>query len=389
VIDPSQTRPHVAELVWGETLERFRPRVSSVAQVGEISVHGWDPDRKQEIVATARPAASTQVESSALNSAATGSVHVVTAPVSSGGDAKDAAAAIALRMGHERVQAEAVAAGDPALLAGAYVKLLGVGRRFGGVHRIVSAIHTYGARGYQTRLTLGAGGRPLADQLARAAKGSSFADHLVVGVVTANSDPDKLGRVKVRYPAFDSQVESDWARLVRGASGKERGAVAIPHVDDEVVVGFEHGTVRRPFVLGALYNGKDTPGSDLVKTTSSLAARFPRDIDVATQQKVLLAADKGVTVTAAQGPVELSAGKEMKLSASAGGPPSPFTIETTGQFKATGKQGVEIASNGPLKITTTAPLTVETQAALQLKGSVIQVQATGVLQLQGATVMIG
>ncbi len=391
IVDPAKTTPEVAELIWGETLERFRPRVSSTGQVAKVTVHGWDPTKKTAIVKTGTAKASTSVQNSAVDGVVSGSeVHVVTATVSTDGDVEAAATAIAGHLGHERVQAEAFAGGNPLLLAGEYVKISGVGKRFGGVHRIVSAVHTYGTRGYQTRLTLGAGGRPLAQALNGARAAPHFADHLVIGVVTSNDDPDKLARVKVKYPTLGDNVESGWARVVRGASGSgERGAVALPHVNDEVIVAFEHGDVRRPFVLGALYNGKDKPGADLVKTTSSFAARFPRDLDVATKGAVIVAADKGMTVTASKGPIEISASKEMKLVASKGGPPSAMTIETTGQIKMTGKMGVEIASSGPLKITSQAPVTVESTAALQLKGSIVQVQASGILQLSGASVMLG
>ena len=391
IIDPTKTQAAVKDLRFGEGLERFRPRVSTVGQVAKVEVYGWDPKAKRELVANGVPKASTTIEGTKIDGAVAGSaVRVSTAPVSSNGDVKAHAAAIAARIGHERVQAEATTPGDPLLVAGEYVGIQGVGKRFGGTHRIVSAVHQHGLGGYKTRMTLGAGGRPLAEAVgAGGSNGRGFADQLAIAIVTSNDDPDKLGRVKVQYPTLGGQVESGWARVVREASGKERGSVALPHVNDEVVVAFQHGDIRRPFVLGCVFNGKDTPGADLVKTTSSVAARYPRDLDVATKEKVLLAADKGVTVTAAQGPIEVSSGKELKLVASDGGPPSALTIETTGQIKMTGKQGVEIAANGPLKITSTAPVTIESNAALQLKGSVVQVQASGVLQLSGATVMIG
>jgi hypothetical protein len=391
VIDPAAPKAQVAELVWGETLERFRPRVSSVGQLANVTVSAWDAKSKKTVTGTAKPKASTTVENAAVDKAVTSATAVVaTAMVSNKSDADAAAVGIATRLGHERVQAEARATGDPRLLAGEYVKISGVGKRFGGVHRIVSAVHSYGARGYKTRLVLGAGGRPLAETLnGNGHNGAGFADHLVVGLVTDNKDPDDLARVKVRYPVFGQDVESDWARVVREASGAARGAVALPHVNDEVVVGFHDGDIRRPFVLGALFNGMDKPGADLVKATSSVAARYPRDLDVATKQKALLTADTGLTIKTTNGPVEVSAGAAMKLEASAGGPPSELTIKTTGKINMKGDLGIEITATGPLKITSQAPVTVESNAALQLKGSVIQVQATGILQLSGATVMIG
>ncbi len=390
VVDPTKSEAAVAELVWGESLARYRPRISSLGQVEKVSVRGWDPQKKKEITKNATATSGSPIDGKTVKDHASGTeAFVVTAPVTSDGDAADRAKAVAGRIGRERVQAEAETYGDPRLLAGEYVEIKGVGKRFGGKQRIVSAVHLVGARGYTTRLALGAGGRPLAQTMRARSSSTGFADHLAIGLVTDNADPEKLGRIKVSYPSFAGDVESGWARVVRIASGEQRGVVALPHVGDEVAVAFEHGDVRRPFVLGALFNGKDKPGDDLLKTTSSLAARFPRDLDVETKEKVLLTAGKDITVTSKQGALEVAAGKAMTLSASKGGPPSAMTIETTGQVKVDGKQGVQISASGPLKITSTAPVTVESNAMLQLKGSIVQVQASGVLQLSGATVMLG
>jgi uncharacterized protein involved in type VI secretion and phage assembly len=386
IVDPAKTKSAAAELVYGETLQRFRPRVSALGQAAKVKVSGWDVKKKALISKEGVPKASTTTQNAKVNGAVSGSeVLLATTHVSTDAEATSVAKAAALHLGHERVQATAVAQGDPLLLAGEFVKISGVGTRFGGTHRIVSATHSYGARGYVTQLTLGAGGRPLAEAL-RTGRGRAFADHLVIGVVTDNKDPDKLGRVKVKYPLLNDEVESGWVRIAWGAAGKERGTVSLPHVHDEVAVGFEHGDVRRPIILGALFNGSDTPGADLVKDTSSVAARFPRDLDVKTEKKTLLTAGEDITVKSEKGKFDLAAKADIKLASQSG----TITIEATaGQIKATGKAGVEISASGPLKITSTAPVTIESNAALQLKGSVIQVQASGVLQLAGATVMIG
>lgn len=79
-------------------------------------------------------------------------------------------------------------------------------------------------------------------------------------VVVDISDPDGQGRVKVKLPwAPDSKGGSyeAWARLATMMAGNNRGSWFIPDVDDEVLVIFEAGDTRRPYVVGALWNGLD------------------------------------------------------------------------------------------------------------------------------------
>lgn len=80
--------------------------------------------------------------------------------------------------------------------------------------------------------------------------------------VTDIVDPDQQGRVKVRLPwspdPGDSSFEA-WARLATMMGGNDRGTFFIPDVDDEVLVAFEAGNPRRPYVVGALWNGQDSP----------------------------------------------------------------------------------------------------------------------------------
>jgi len=81
----------------------------------------------------------------------------------------------------------------------------------------------------------------------------------VVGTVTDNKDPKKLGRVKAKYPIFSEQDTSDWIPVSMMGAGKNRGWFFIPEVGDEVLVMFEQGQVESPMIVGCMWNGKDKP----------------------------------------------------------------------------------------------------------------------------------
>jgi len=84
---------------------------------------------------------------------------------------------------------------------------------------------------------------------------------ILVGIVTDLKDPEGLGRVRVRFPYLGDQ-QSSWAKISTPMAGKNRGFFFRPEVDDELLVAFEMGDPRRPYVLGALWSKTDTPPSD-------------------------------------------------------------------------------------------------------------------------------
>lgn len=82
---------------------------------------------------------------------------------------------------------------------------------------------------------------------------------VTVGIVTNNKDDDGLGRVKVKFPLLSDSDESYWARVLTLMAGNDRGIYFLPEVDDEVLVAFAHGDIESPYILGAVWNGKDKP----------------------------------------------------------------------------------------------------------------------------------
>jgi uncharacterized protein involved in type VI secretion and phage assembly len=148
-----------------------------------------------------------------------------------------------------------------------------VSARFSGTYTLSSTTHTYrAAGGYRTKIQIsGRNSRDLVELLGGGGGngganggGREWAKGLVVGIVTNVDDKEaKQGRVRVKFPELSDQEEGWWARIATMNAGKERGIFFRPEVDDEVVVGFEHGDITRPYVLGSVFNGVDVPGSKL------------------------------------------------------------------------------------------------------------------------------
>ncbi len=192
---------------------------------------------------------------------------------------------------------------------------------------------------------------------------------VVVGVVTNNQDPDGLGRVKVKFPWLSDTDESYWARVATPMAGKERGLYCLPEVDDEVLVVFEHGDVRFPYVLGGLWNGKDKPPADnsdgknnvrLLKSRSGHVIRLS-DEDGKEKIEIIDKSEKNsIVFDTANNTITISADKDIILSAPQG------TIKLD-------SQKIEAKSS--------ADATVEAGAGMDVK-------ASGTLNIKGATVNI-
>jgi uncharacterized protein involved in type VI secretion and phage assembly len=79
-------------------------------------------------------------------------------------------------------------------------------------------------------------------------------------------DPDGQGRVMVTLtwaPDTGGQRYEAWARLATLMGGNNRGSWFVPDVGDEVLVVFEAGDPRHPYVIGALWNGQDKPPASM------------------------------------------------------------------------------------------------------------------------------
>jgi len=192
---------------------------------------------------------------------------------------------------------------------------------------------------------------------------------VAVGIVTNNQDPDGMGRVKLKFPWLTDNDESNWARMAVPMAGKERGLYFLPEVDDEVLVAFEHGDVRFPYVVGALWNGRDTPpvtnddGKNNVRVIKSRSGHVIRLSDEDGKEKIEIldkSEKNSIEVDTAKNTISITTDKDITLSASQG------TIKLDAQT-------IEIKSLGSTKIESAAGMDVKAGGQMNVKGATVNI----------------
>jgi uncharacterized protein involved in type VI secretion and phage assembly len=164
-------------------------------------------------------------------------------------------------------------------------------------------------------------------------------------------DPDGQGRVKVTLPWAPDTAGSRyevWARLATMMGGSNRGSWFVPDVNDEVLIAFEGGDTRRPYVIGGLWNGSDAP---------------PQSMDAnGRNDKKVLRSRNGVKVT-----LDDTGGQET------------FIAETPGGQRITLKDGAAtvaiVDSNGNSVTLDASGVTVSASAKVTVNASLISMSA--------------
>jgi uncharacterized protein involved in type VI secretion and phage assembly len=390
----------------GIELQRFRCGVTSAEQVKEVEVRGWDVAQKKALVGTA-PAKTVNAQLAAVDPAklakAFGNPVYVSTDIPYGTQAEvdTAAKAVAEEIGAAFVRFEGDAVGNPKLRAGTAISVTGMGKPFDGKYVVTTARHRYDqGRGYATAFTvtgrqergmlgLTGGGRP-----GRGAPG------VVVATVSDVKDPLESGRVKLKFPWLSEEYVSDWARTVQLGAGKDRGATIVPEVNDEVLVAFERGDMRRPYVIGSLYNGMDKPkpgpvplvdsGSGAVNRRSMVSRRGHR-IDLLDQD----GKKEGIVVRSGDDKVRIEMDSTgMKITVHSDGTvlvegPKGVVVDAgTGKLELKG-QSIELTAKAGVKVDGgTGPVNVATNAALQMKGMTAKLEGVGVTEIKAALVKI-
>ncbi|MGE5222204.1 MAG: phage baseplate assembly protein V, partial [Omnitrophica WOR_2 bacterium] len=81
-------------------------------------------------------------------------------------------------------------------------------------------------------------------------------------LVVDQADPEQQGRIKVQFPwqilPGAGNYEA-WARPVAWVAGDRSGVWSAPAAGSEVLIAFEGGDPRQPYLIGSLWNEADRP----------------------------------------------------------------------------------------------------------------------------------
>lgn len=376
----------------GSDLIRFRAVVTSAEQVKEVQVRGWDVASKKALIGTA-PAKTRSAQLSGSGVAPTDlaktfgdPVYVATDVPFRGQSEVDAAAkALSEQIAGASAEFEGAARGNPKIQAGTAIAIDNLGAPFDGKYVVTSSRHSYDqTTGYTTHFAVT--GRQERSLFGLASGSGSRRAQLGVAIAQVSDarDPQHQGRVKLTFPWLSDDYVSDWARTVHTGAGKDRGFYVLPEVGDEVLVAFEQGDIRRPYVVGGLFNGVDTPktgpiddvdgGSGAINRRSLVSRRGHR-IDLLDQdgrkEGIALATGDGkhtFTLDATGSTVTLHSDGSVTIEAKSG-----VTVDAgTGSLKLTG---------GDVSITATTGLTLD-------GGPSVKVNASGQVAVSGGMIRL-
>jgi uncharacterized protein involved in type VI secretion and phage assembly len=404
----------VATLALGAELRDFSVRASGLRPT-TLSVFGWDNSKQEVVTGASKPGDYTvpdakflrkyaQNSSSPINGA---QATVVDARPLSNAEATAIAGAMYRNWTSSAVVADGTCAVNSKIKPGTAVAITDAGPA-SGTYLVTEVEHSFDRDGFRTRFVSGPlRAASLVDTLGNPGADPGFAlSGLVVGVVTDIKDPNNSGRVKIKYTGVDGEIEGPWGRVLALGGGAKRGAVFQPEVNDEVLVGFEHGDTRRPVVLGGLFSQKNAlpTGDAYVGSAGTVDIRRITsrknhivefsDGDADPKQHVLLQlGTKPHKLRLGADKVDLEVGSGIPITIKAGD--SQIAISNSGDITIEGnnitikaKQNLQLEAQMNAKIKGAVEMGVEGNMVSVKAQATGEVSASGPLTVKGATVMI-
>lgn len=369
VVGNATQDPFVIE--FGSNIRRMRSGITAVDQVASVTTRGWDADRKNLLTGTALAVTNpdfaidtTPGEAVATTAFKPAKLTETATPYGSQSEVDQAAKTLADDITSAFAEVEVEMRGEPKMRPGLVVRLKDLGTPFEGRYTVSTTRHTFGDDNvYRTWVAVT--GRQVRTLYGLSSGGLRSAQRIhgvVNAIVTDIRDPKKQGRVKVRFPWFDDDYVTLWARTLQ-YGGVGGGGVISPEVNDEVLVAFDRGVMDYPYVLGGLYSDVDRPSEhDVPLNTAGHLNR--RSLESRTGHRLEL--------------LDAETKKGVRLRNGA---------DTLTVFLDQTETTITISSDGKVDIGGKGQVSVHSDAELQIRAPKINVE--GDVTIEGTLTMIG
>lgn len=243
-------------LALGSSLLEARIDVNTDSICTSVETTGWDPHRVEQVSGRAdraRVGRQVAVRLAPERMGGTGQRTLVDEVVQDDNQADAIAQAELDRRVARDVVLWGIAEGDTRLQPGAQVEISGVAESLAGRYVLTSVRHVIDhQKGYISEI----------DTAPPATRPPSGAAGSTLGLVTHVDDPDGMGRVRVMLPNYGG-VETSWLQVVVPGAGADKGLIALPDVDDQVLVLLLNQDPDQAVILGGLYGVGGPPDAGL------------------------------------------------------------------------------------------------------------------------------
>ncbi len=224
---------------------------------------------------------------------------------------------------------------------------------------------------------------------------------ITLAKVTNIKDPENLDRIKCEFITANTEaLELDWAYVMTPFGGNECGFYFMPNVGDIVLVLFENGDIRRPYIIGSIWgklaeppqrlkDGKNevyqikTPNNSTielsdVKDKETITIKTPKERQVVLndEKQLVELTDKDNSVTLDGGKGEVTIVCKNKLTIKVGSSAQIVIDGAAGNVKIEGKQAIKL-EGAQIEVNATAKSTIKGNAQ-------VDIQSGGITSVKGA-----
>ncbi len=218
-----------------------------------------------------------------------------------------------------------------------------------------------------------------------------------IAEVVDNKDPDKLGRVKIKFYWQRNDAESVWVRVSSLYSGTGKGILFTPEPGAQVIIGYQHNNPSQPILLGSLYHKIDgesyNSDDNKLKLIQTKGGNYIFFDDNDKEQRIVISnennnktcitlnfKDNGNIEIKTEGSLSLE-GKDISIKSET----LKIQIDQTIEIEA--KQSAKIKT-AQLKLEANASLEMATQGSLKMEGALVDVEGQAMITMKAGLIKL-